>query len=78
MSPLSVGQEPILRFIAEHVEAHGYGPTYQEIVRARGLSYTRMRQQIEELIRKGYLARGPKYTARSLRVLVQPQAKEAA
>jgi len=52
-------QAEILAFINEHVEAHGYAPTLQEIGRRFGLSsVATVHKHISQLVSKGYLQRG--------------------
>ena len=47
-------QAEILAFINEHVEAHGYAPTLQEIGRRFGLSsVATVHKHISQLVSKG-------------------------
>lgn len=58
----------IVDFIEQHWQRFGYGPTFQELRRETQLPHQRAQRMVEELCAAGLLARGPKYSARSLRV----------
>lgn len=61
-------RQKLLDFIASHWQRYGYGPTFQELVRETRLPHQRARKAVDGLIASGLLARGPAYSARSLRV----------
>lgn len=67
----SIEQDSILRFVAAHIDTWGYSPTYQEIAAYKRTCRLRARQQVNELIRKGYLSRGRKYSARTLTLTLE-------
>lgn len=73
MPPLTDREYHTLRYIELHIEKYGYSPTYEEIRRTQQVCYLRARQVVDRLCVKGYLARGPKGSWRTLRVLVPAQ-----
>jgi len=57
---LTKRQKEILDFVREHVQAHGYAPTLQEIGTRFGLSSpATVYKHVEQLVRKGYLRKAP-------------------
>lgn len=70
-------QRELLTFISGFIAAHGYGPSYREIMRA--LSYrsvSTVAVHVDNLIKKGHLVKRDK-SARSLEVVQEDQAKPA-
>lgn len=61
-------QFEILRFVRDFRKRCGYSPTMQEIGDHMHLTKVTVFEHIGSLERKGLLSRGPKHTARSLRV----------
>lgn len=71
-------QQELLSFVDGFIKGNGYGPSYREIMRALGYkSVSTVAIHVDNLIAKGYLARGDK-SARSLEVvsLRQSEAKD--
>jgi SOS-response transcriptional repressor LexA len=66
-------QEEMLRYVAAYAASAGYAPTVQEIMTHFGRTSPNWTfQMLGRIARKGYLARGPRGQARSLRVLALP------
>lgn len=62
-------QRDTLEFIAGYIADHGYAPTVNEICDGIGVSSTNgVSDHIRALERKGYLVKGPKGQARSLKL----------
>lgn len=55
-------QRQCLDFIAAHILANGYAPTYEEIGAFMGVTYATARQFVLELECEGYLKRIPRKT----------------
>lgn len=63
-------QLEVLRIVSEHVEIHGWAPTYREICDALGLvslQTNAVKDHLDALVRKGLLTRAPGF-ARALRI----------
>ena len=67
LSPLTPKQLRVLTFIRDHIHAHGFAPTMQELGDEFGVSKVTVFEHITALQRKGYLRRS-KHKARSLRL----------
>lgn len=77
MKSLTPKQKAILQFMADHAQAHGYAPTHREIQAHFNLGSTNgVRQQLERLMSKGYLAKAHG-VARGLRLLPAAGTAEA-
>jgi SOS-response transcriptional repressor LexA len=62
-------QQELLQFVDDFIKAHGYGPSYREIMRSLGYkSVSTVAIHIDQLIVKGYLEKTDN-SARSLSVV---------
>jgi len=68
MQPVTPRQLQILQFIRDYRQRNGYSPTMQEIGDHFGLTKVTVFEHVNALERKGLLLRGPKHSARSLRL----------
>lgn len=67
--PLTKKQKQILDYITEHIELHGYAPSYREIAKAFELgSPATVAEHVETLVAKGYLMKNPN-SSRSLQII---------
>jgi len=68
MQNVTPRQMEILRFIRDFRRQRGYSPTMQEMGDHLGLTKVTVFEHVAALKKKGALTRGPKYSARSLKV----------
>ncbi len=70
MATLTKKQAEVLAYIRQHVEDHGYAPSYREIAEHFNLSSpATIHQYVKTLTEKGYLSNAEDGSARSLEVL---------
>jgi repressor LexA len=73
-APLTVRQDQAMRAICEHIEEHGWAPTYREIAAAMGWRSTAAAQQLVGVLeRKGWLVRLPR-AARAIKMKAEVNA----
>ncbi len=66
-------QGELVRFVAEFIGIHGYGPSYREIMRGCGYSsVSTVAEHIDNLIARGHMRKRTR-SARSLEVLSMPE-----
>ena len=72
---LTAKQAALLLFIDQHVKDKGYPPSLREMAeRFRWKALTNApNEHLAALVKKGYLARGPKRAGRAMTVLALPQ-----
>ena len=68
MQAVTPRQLEILRFIRDFRKRQGYSPSMQEIGNHLQLTKVTVFEHVDALVRKGQLTRGPKHSARSLRI----------
>ena len=61
------GQKAIFLFIAAYIEKHGYSPTIREMAEHFGVHLNAIQGQVNRLLAKGLLRRGPKHARRTLK-----------
>lgn len=67
---LTKKQSEILAHIREHIDEHGYAPSYREIADAFGLSSpSTVHEHVQSLIEKGYLTSSEDGEARSIAIV---------
>lgn len=60
-------QQQLLAYVEDFIHANKYGPSYREIAKALEYkSVSTVASHIDTLIKKGYLAKGDSYSARSI------------
>jgi len=70
MTPLTQTERRVLPFVREFIAQLGYAPTCREIMAGCGISSTSVvRYALLGLERQGYLRRGPRGTARTMRMV---------
>ncbi|HXF95912.1 MAG TPA: transcriptional repressor LexA [Gemmatimonadales bacterium] len=75
--PLTRRQKEILTYLADHIEAHGYAPSFEEIARRFGFhSLATVHEHLTNLERKGYIRRTPN-ESRAIEI-VPPKGKTGA
>lgn len=73
MPPLTKKQAEILEYIREHIEDHGYAPSYREIAEHFHLSSpATVHQHIKTLLEKGCVTMGEDGEARSIEITPSP------
>lgn len=65
-------QRRTLAAIRSHIAERGFPPTVQELGEILGIAPASAHEQVNQLVRKGYLRRDPR-KARSLEVLKEPK-----
>ncbi len=66
-------QHQLVEFIAEFIQANGYGPSYREIMRGCGYtSVATVAEHVNNLIARGHLSKKDR-SARSLEVISMPE-----
>ena len=65
-------QRRTLAAIRTHIARRGFPPTVQELGEILGIAPASAHEQVNQLVRKGYLRRDPR-KARSLEVLKEPR-----
>lgn len=79
MPPLTKKQAKILGYIREHIENHGYAPSYREIAEYFHLSSpATVHQHIKTLLEKGCVTMGEDGEARSIEIAHSPSALQGA
>lgn len=75
--PLTKRQKEILDYITQHIEMHGYAPSYREIAEAFKLgSVATIADHIETLVQKGMLKKSD-HSSRSLQVVKEEDFEES-
>lgn len=65
-APLTRFQSRVLAYLREHIERHGYAPSFKEAGEALGRAEGTIHGHVVALEEKGYLRRGPRASARSI------------
>lgn len=69
-------QKKLLNFIASYTEAHGFSPSYDEMMQEMGVVRSSIAKMIDRLIEAGHIERRP-YVARGLKVVARPSQDDA-
>ena len=73
MTALTRTERRVLPFVREFIAQRGYAPSCREIMAGCGISSTSVvRYALLGLERQGYLRRGPRGTARTMRMVEGP------
>lgn len=79
MKPLTEIQKVTLEYIMEYIEKHGIVPTYMEIADFFNVSFHAISYRVQDIEKKGYLARrvelGRRATSRGITVLANSKGK---
>lgn len=76
MSTLTKKQSEVLQFIRQHIEEHGYAPSYREIGEHFGLSSpATVHTHVQSLIEKGVITAGEDGEARSIEMIRAPSSE---